>query len=111
MSSGNHVFSILKNMVSLKKLQKQIYQNKIEKGFNTTDVYKEFCLIQEEVSESFRAYHRKEYTVGEELADVVIYVLGLAEILNINLEKEIVNKIKKNKKRIYKRIGGVRTKV
>lgn len=98
-------------MVSLKKLQKQIYQNKIEKGFNTTDVFKEFCLIHEEVSEACRAHYKKEYTVGEELADVVIYVLGLAEILNINLEKEIVSKIKKNKKRAYKRIGGVLTKI
>ncbi len=98
-------------MVSLKKLQKQIYQNKIDKGFNITDIYKEFCLIHEEVSEACRAHYKKEYKVGEELADVVIYVLGLAEILNINLENEIINKIKKNKKRIYKRIDGVLTKV
>lgn len=98
-------------MVSLKKLQKKIYQNKIEKGFNTTDVTKEFCLIHEEVSEAYRAHYRKEYTVGEELADVAIYLLGLAEILNIDLEKEIKRKIKINSKRVYKRVGGVLQKV
>ena len=98
-------------MVSLKKLQKQIYANKIAKGFNTTDIYKEFCLIQEEVSEACRAHYRKEYTVGEELADVAIYLLGLSEILNINLEKEIKAKVLKNKKRIYKRVGGVLSKL
>ncbi|OGD83328.1 hypothetical protein A2572_04655 [Candidatus Collierbacteria bacterium RIFOXYD1_FULL_40_9] len=98
-------------MVSLKKLQKQIYQNKIEKGFNTTDISKEFCLIHEEVSEAFRAHYKKEYTVGEELADVVIYVLGLSEILNINLEKEIKRKIKINQNRKYQRVGGVMQKV
>lgn len=98
-------------MVSLKKLQKQIYQNKLNKGFNTTDIYKEFCLIHEELSEACRAHYKKEYTVGEELADVVIYVLGLAEILNINLEKEIVKKVKRNSLRVYKKINGVNTRV
>lgn len=98
-------------MVSLKKLQKQIYKNKLDKGFNTTDVYKEFCLIHEEVSEACRAHYRKEYTVGEELADVAIYLLGLSEILNINLEKEIKAKMIKNKNRVYKRVNGVLTKV
>ncbi len=98
-------------MISLKRTQKEIYRNKIEKGFNTTDVYKEFCLIHEELSEACRAHYRKEYTVGEELADVAIYLLGLSEILNINLEKEIKRKIKKNKKRVYKRINGVLTKI
>jgi NTP pyrophosphatase (non-canonical NTP hydrolase) len=98
-------------MVSLKKLQKKIYQNKLDKGFNTTDIYKEFCLIHEEVSEACRAHYKKQYTVGEELSDIVIYVLGLAEILNINLEKEILLKIKKNGKRKYLRLNGVLTKV
>lgn len=31
-------------MVDLKKLQKDIYQNKVDKGFYVTDVNKEFCL-------------------------------------------------------------------
>ena len=31
--------------MKLKELQKEIYQNKINKGFNTTDIAKEFCLL------------------------------------------------------------------
>ena len=31
-------------MTDLKKLQKEIYQNKVNKGFNITDIKKEFCL-------------------------------------------------------------------
>lgn len=31
-------------MTDLKKLQKEIYQNKVNKGFNITDINKEFCL-------------------------------------------------------------------
>lgn len=98
-------------MISLKKLQKKIYQNKISKGFNTKDIFLEFCLLSEEVSEACRSHYRKEYNTGEELADVVIYTLGLAEILNIDLEKEIKKKISINKTRKYKRIGGVLQKI
>ena len=82
-------------MANLKKLQEQIHQNKVEKGFNTTDVYKEFCLIHEEVAEASRAHYKKSPTVGEELADIAIYLLGLAEILGIDLEKEILKKVEK----------------
>ena len=49
----------------------------------------------------------KKSDLGEELADVAIYLLGLSEILNIDLEKEILNKIKKNAKRVYKEVNGV----
>ena len=41
------------------------------------------------------------------VADVVIYLLGLSEILNINLESEILKKIEKNESRVYYTIDGV----
>lgn len=44
----------------MKSIQKQIWQNKINKGFNTTDVNKEFCLLYGEVSESYEAYRKKK---------------------------------------------------
>ncbi len=98
-------------MVDLKKLQKQIYQNKIEKNFNTTDIAKEFCLLHEEVSEAYHAYYKKEPDFAEELADIAIYLLGLSEILDVDLEKEILKKIEKNKNRKYERINGVMTRI
>ncbi|NOY14690.1 MAG: hypothetical protein GXP43_00540 [bacterium] len=97
-------------MIDLKKLQQDILNNKIAKGFNTTDVNLEFGLTYGELAEAFEAYRKKLPNLGEELADVVIYVLGLAAILNINLEKEIVNKVKKNKRRRYQKINGVNIK-
>lgn len=97
--------------MNLKKLQKTILNNKLKKGFNTTNIFLEFCLISEELSEACRAYYRKLPNLGEELADVVIYILGLAEILGIDLEVEIKKKVKKNEKRIYKKINGVNTKI
>ena len=88
-------------LIDLRELQKIVYQNKIQKGFNTTDINLEFCLAYTELSEAYNAYIKKEAGLGEELADVAIYLLGLAEILGIDLEKEILSKIEKNEKRTY----------
>jgi NTP pyrophosphatase (non-canonical NTP hydrolase) len=92
-------------MIDLKQLQKKIIDNKRKKWFNTTDIHKEFCYIYEELAEANRAYYRKEDNIWEELADVSIYLLWLAEILWIDLEEEILNKIEINEKRIYKIIN------
>lgn len=58
--------------MDLKKLQKEIYQNKVDKGFNTTDVNKEFCLLYGEVGEAYDAYRKGKDDLGEELADIAI---------------------------------------
>lgn len=98
-------------MVDLKKLQKDIYKNKIDKGFNVTDVNKEFCLTYGEVAEAYEAWIKKKDDLGEELADVAIYLLGLSEILGIDLETEIQKKVYKNAKRKYEVIDGVNIRV
>lgn len=85
-------------MTDLKKLQKEIYQNKVNKGFNITDINKEFCLTYGEVAEAYEAWRKKKDDLGEELADVAIYLLGLSEILNIDLEDEILKKFIKTQK-------------
>ena len=98
-------------MMDFKKLHKEVYQNKVDKGFNTTDINKEFCLTYGELSEAYDAWLKKKSDVGEELADVVIFLMGLSEILGVNLEEEIKHKIEKNAKRVYKTIDGVLMKV
>ena len=99
-------------MIDLKKLQKKIYDNKVAKGFNTTDVNLEFGYIYGELAEAFDAHIKKLPDLAEELADVAIYLLGLSEILKVDLEAEILKKIEKNEKREYKKIAGtnIRTK-
>ena len=99
-----------KEMVDLNKLQKEIYQNKVDKGFNVTDINKEFCLTYGEVTEAYEAWRKKKDDLGEELADVAIYLLGLSEIFGIDLEDEIQKKVYKNSKREYKVIDGVNTR-
>ncbi|XKT74581.1 MAG: hypothetical protein ACJKTH_00595 [Patescibacteria group bacterium UBA2163] len=90
--------------VDLKKLQKRVYANKVQKGFNTTDVAMEFCRAHEELSEAFKKYNLKEDGVAEELADVAIFLLGVSEILDFDLEEEIKRKIEINEKREYKKL-------
>jgi NTP pyrophosphatase (non-canonical NTP hydrolase) len=91
-------------MIDLKKLQEVVYQNKVEKGFNTTDMALEFCRAHEELSEAFAKYNKDEDGVAEELADVAIFLLGIAHTLGYDLEKELIGKIEKNKNRVYKKI-------
>lgn len=98
-------------MIDLKQLQKDIYKNKLNKGFNVTDINKEFCLTYGEMAEAYEAWRKKQTDVGEEIADVVIYLFGLSEILNVDLETEILKKVNKNKHRQYKIIDGVNTRV
>ena len=61
-------------MIDLKKLQKKAYNNKIKKGFNTKDINLEFALTFDELAEAHQAFIKKKDDLGEELADVVIYL-------------------------------------
>ena len=93
--------------MDLRAAQKIVYKNKIDKGFNVTDVNKEFCLLYGEVAEAYEAWRKKKSDVGEELADIAIYLMGLSEILGIDLATEIENKMEINQDREYKMVDGV----
>lgn len=97
--------------MNMEEVQKQIWQNKLNKGFNTTDVNKEFCFLYGEVGEAYEAWRKKKEDLGEELADIAIYLMGLSEMLGFDLEEEIKNKISKNEKRIYKNVDGTNIRV
>ena len=89
--------------VDLKQLQKEVMRNKLEKGFNTTNVALEFCRAHEELSEAFSKHNKNQDGVAEEFADVAIFILGMCETMGFDLERELVSKIEKNKKRKYKK--------
>lgn len=93
--------------MNLNEAQKQIWDNKLKKGFNTTDVCKEFCFLSGEVAEAFEAYYKKKSDLGSELADIAIYLLGLSQMLGFSLEEEINKKLKINENRHYEKINGV----
>lgn len=98
-------------MLSTKALQARIYQNKVAQGFNVSNIEKEVCLLHGELAEFYEAYWKRLPTVGEELADVAIYLLGLAEILQVDIGKEIDRKMNINEHRKYAQIDGVNTRI
>jgi NTP pyrophosphatase (non-canonical NTP hydrolase) len=90
--------------VDIRSAQKQAWQNKVAKGFNTTEIPLEFCLLQGEMAEAFDAWRKGRDHLGEELADVAIYLLGLAEMTGVDLQNEIEAKMAKNAARVYQRL-------
>ncbi|MFH1636860.1 MAG: hypothetical protein ABIB71_00370 [Candidatus Woesearchaeota archaeon] len=91
----------------MKQLQKEIFQNKADKGFNVTEIDKEIVLMVEELGELAKAYKNsnkkpaKEVSNKEEIVyavgDLMAYCLGLCEMLNVNSE-EVIRKIVENNK-------------
>jgi len=90
--------------MQIRSAQKLAWENKVAKGFNTTDVPLEFCLLQGEIAEAFDAWRKGREDVGEELADVAIYLLSLAEMTGIDLQDQIEAKMAKNAAHVYHRL-------
>ena len=82
----------------------------MDKGFSLDPNFN-FNLLYGEVGEAFDAFYKKKDDLGSEFADVVIYVMGLCEILGIDLEDELNKKIDKNRNRKYKKENGAYIKV
>jgi NTP pyrophosphatase (non-canonical NTP hydrolase) len=89
--------------VDIAQAQRLAWQNKLAKGFNTTDVALEFGLLTAEVGEAFTAWCKHLPDFGEELADVLLYTVALAEMNGIDLAAEVARKIEKNARRTYER--------
>ena len=90
-------------IIDTKKLQKAVMENKKKHGFNTTDIEFELLRLHGEANELFEAWRKNnKENINEELADVGIFLLGIAEMLGSDLGEDIVNKMKINEKRIYK---------
>lgn len=90
--------------MDVRSAQKLVMENKHVKGFNTTDVPLEFCLLQGEIAEAFDAWRKDRPDVGEELADAAIYLFGLADMIGVDLQDEVEAKMIKNAGRSYRRL-------
>lgn len=104
---ANDLNSLSSNNLTLKQLNFLIMKLAKEKGFGTKldeiNVPEKFALIHSEVSETYEAY-RKNITAGKdsyqkEFADIIIRTIQLASIMNVDLEKEILEKLEMNGKR------------
>jgi NTP pyrophosphatase (non-canonical NTP hydrolase) len=89
--------------VEIREAQRLAWENKVAKGFNVTDVAVEFGLLTAEVGEAFTAWRKELPDLGEELADVFVYLVSLAEMNGIDLGEEVARKIEKNARRRYER--------
>ena len=87
--------------LDIRSAQELAWANKVAKRFNTADVPLEFCLLQGEMAEAFDAWRKGRPDVGEELADVAIYLLSLAEMLGVDLQDAVEAKLAKNAARTY----------
>lgn len=90
--------------MDLNVAQKLAWQNKVAKGFNTNDVPLEFCLLSGEVAEAFDAWRKEDVELGEELADIAIFLLGLAEMVGVDLQGAVEAKLAANEARLYYRL-------
>jgi NTP pyrophosphatase (non-canonical NTP hydrolase) len=87
--------------VDISSAQKLAWENKVAKGFNTTDTALEFGLLTAEIGEAFTAWRKGLPDLGEELADVFLYLTALAEMNGLDLDAEVARKIDKNAHRTY----------
>lgn len=87
--------------VDIRSAQKLTWENKVAKGFNTSEIPLEFCLMQGEITEAFDAWRRQRDDLDEELADVALFLLSLAEMTGVDLQAAVENKISKNAARVY----------
>jgi hypothetical protein len=88
--------------VDIRSAQKLAWDNKVAKGFNTTNVPLEFCLLGGEVAEAFDSWRKGRPDVAEELADAAIFLVGLAEMVGADLQDAVEAKLAANEVRIYR---------
>ncbi|UNM16659.1 hypothetical protein J4032_22150 [Streptomyces formicae] len=88
--------------MTIRDAQKLAWQNKLTKGFNTTDIALEYGLLNAEAGEAFTAWRKGLADAGEELADVFLYLVSIAQMQNVDLAEEVARKIQKNTRRVYK---------
>ena len=89
--------------MEIRETQQLAWDNKIAKGFNIVDVPLEFGLLTAEVGEAFTAWRKRMDDFGEELADIAIYLMAIAQMNGIDLDTEVTRKIAKNATRSYQR--------
>ena len=83
-------------------IQEHIIANKVKHGWNTTDTNFEMLLAYHEMAELTTALLKRDQdNIAEELADVTIYLLGIAEIKGIDLAEAVNAKVAINDHRFY----------
>lgn len=88
-------------MSQITEWQDRAWRNKVAKGFNTTNVEREFNYTYAELAEAYEAYRKQKPDLAEELADVLVFLLSLAKMTGVDIEAAMEAKLEKNEKRQY----------
>lgn len=85
----------------MKNLIEENYKSIVARGLITPlTLRKEFIdKLHEEVGEFTEVFEKSMLIDSEELADIILVCLNIAKHFNIDIEKELNNKIKKNYER------------
>lgn len=89
--------------LNLAEAQRRALDDKNAKAVNPPDVAVQFGLLTTKVGEALAAWRKGVPDFGEELADVVLYAVALAEMNGVDLDAEVARKITKNVDRTYER--------
>lgn len=97
---------------TIQNLQLYVKQLEIERGFIDQTVIEKCLLLGEEVGELFKAVRKSEkikidsnsqkHEVGNELADILIYLCAIANRYQIDIESAFREKEEINKNRVWK---------
>jgi len=93
--------------MEINKLTEQVLKLANEKGWVTdkdkVNVPEKIALIHTEIAEAYEAYRKKQidgpHGFKEELADALIRIFHLCGVFEIDVEKEVLNKLEINKDR------------
>ena len=99
----------LKSTPTLADFQHYVSELEVERNFAQQPILEKCLLLGEEVGELFKAIRKTEGIaidpdskvgeVGDELADIFIYLCSIANRYDINLEQAFLAKEEKNKQR------------
>lgn len=108
-SSAEIFMNTITKKSTLQGLQEFVKQMEVERGFSHETVLEKCLLLGEEVGELFKAIRKSQGiktdsnskigSIEHELADVLIYVLSIANKCNIDLEAALISKEEENQKR------------
>ena len=100
---------------TLRDFQKYVRECEVERGFTGQTTIQKCLMLAEEAGELFKAVRKKENikidhnsqfgTIDEELADILIFILVIANRYDIDLEKAFRDKEEVNKKRVWNNSG------
>lgn len=102
----------LPNKASLRDLQSYISAIEIERGFDRQTMLEKCLLLGEELGELFKAVRYQSAMgidvtcqrpdVAEEIADVMIFLVSIANRCGVDMQEAVLAKEQKNKTRTWK---------